>query len=893
MADLEKTVAIIFQGEDKLSKSITTMSGSLDKFGGKVVSATQPLADMSEKVLKVEAALAAMAIGGLALAIKNAGEFGDSFAEISTLIDVPRENLEAFKQDIAEYDRVSTSSIEDINEAIYSAISAGTDYKNSLEVLATSEKLAIAGKADLEATTRLLVSTLNAYGYSVDQAARFSDVLFKTVKLGQVTLPELADGLAQVSTIAAAAGVPIETMMAGLAAITAAGAPVDVAITQMKGAITSLLKPSSEAATLAKELGLEFGASAIKTKGFEQILWDAWEATKGNTDQMAILFGNVRALAGALVLGSDSSGKFRASLKEMEAAAGATSEAYDRMAGNFALTNQKIINNLRVTLIEVGEPLLDEYSDIADGLVEIFQGLSVGIDAGAFDPVFDSLENFGDDIAEFLKKVAENLPEAMEDLDFTEFIRSIEGLGRNLSDAFNAFFGDIDLTTPEGLSLAMQKIVDSVTALTNVTSGIIDAWEPFLAVLGEAVEKFSDADASTQEITGQILGFGQAINKVFNNIGLLTGALNIIAGALSFIAGKQLVASIGGFAKLGSTISGILPIIGKLSGLLGAGLAGWEIGTKLREWIPAIDDVAQGMVGLTDKVFNWSGTQRQAAVNMEEVNRKWAEAQERMAALNQTVEDTPDRKEIVLEILDEDIAFSTLEGFKSAVDSIPDEKSVTAKAEVDTGSFDQIENVIIEYVPDSEEIIIRAASDDQSFENTKAEIDEKIPDEKLMEIKLQGDIETEIARINALADTVQSSVEWNAKLRIAEFEANSRTVIAITESIATGLESTGDVLSAIFGQFGEISIGDQLSLERYLDRELNIQRDLVDTQRLLTEAQVEFIRAKTEALERGESLISIDGTNLEPELEAFMLRILQNIQIWANTEGQEFLLGVS
>ena len=412
MADLEKTVAIIFQGDDRLSRSITTMSRSLDNFGGKVVSATQPLADMAAKVLKLEAALTAMAVGGLALAVKNAGEFGDSFAEISTLLDEPRESLDGFKADILDYARVSTSSIADINEAIYSAISAGTDYTDSLDILSASEKLAIAGKADLEATTRLLVSTLNAYGESANQASKYSDVLFKTVKLGQVTLPELADGLAQVTSIAASSGVPIETLTAALAAVTAAGAPVDQAITQIKGAITSLLKPSSEAAKMAESLGLEFNASALKTKGFETVLWEAWEATKGNTEQMAVLFGNVRALAGALTLGSDTSGKFKKSLEEMESAAGATSEAYRRMSDNFALTNQQIVNNLRATLIEVGEPLLDEYGDIADGLVDVFKGLSVGIDAGAFDPVFESLEDFGDDVSRFLKKVAENMPEA-------------------------------------------------------------------------------------------------------------------------------------------------------------------------------------------------------------------------------------------------------------------------------------------------------------------------------------------------------------------------------------------------------------------------------------------------------------------------------------------------
>ena len=66
MADLEKTVEIIFSGTDTVSKTMMTVTGSLDKFASKTRSMTQPLADVAAGVLKTEGALAAMAAGGLA-----------------------------------------------------------------------------------------------------------------------------------------------------------------------------------------------------------------------------------------------------------------------------------------------------------------------------------------------------------------------------------------------------------------------------------------------------------------------------------------------------------------------------------------------------------------------------------------------------------------------------------------------------------------------------------------------------------------------------------------------------------------------------------------------------------------------------------------------------------
>jgi hypothetical protein len=51
-------------------------------------------------------------------------------------------------------------------------------------------------------------------------------------------------------------------------------------------------------------------------------------------------------------------------------------------------------------------------------------------------------------------------------------------------------------------------------------------------------------------------------------------------------------------------------------------------------------------------------------------------------------------------------------------------------------------------------------------------------------------------------------------------------------------------------------------------------------------------RLKVESLERGDALITVEGSGLQPHLEAFMWEILEAIQIRANATGAEFLLGV-
>ena len=66
---------------------------------------------------------------------------------------------------------------------------------------------------------------------------------------------------------------------------------------------------------------------------------------------------------------------------------------------------------------------------------------------------------------------------------------------------------------------------------------------------------------------------------------------------------------------------------------------------------------------------------------------------------------------------------------------------------------------------------------------------------------------------------------------------------------------------------------------------LQLQKDLV-------QAEIDRTKATTAAVNKGQSLISITGEGLEPELEAFMWKILEKIQIRATESDAAFLLGI-
>ena len=853
MADLEKTVSIVFKGVDDLSKTISGISGNLSGFEKSVSAVTQPMADIAEKVLKTEAALAALAAGGLAVAVKEAGSFTDAFNEISTLVDTNDAGFDRFKSSILDYATTSTASIEQVNGAIYAAISAGVDWKDSIDFVTAAEKLSVAGKADLQSTTVALISTLNAYGASTDQAGKYSDILFKTVKLGQTTLPELSQSLSQVTGIAASGNIPFETLGAAIAALTASGAPTSQAIIKIKAALSNIIKPSGEASEAAAALGIQFDASALKSKGFEGVLKDVYTATGGNVDQMAKLFGSTEGLSAALVLGADLGGKFSAALDEMKSAAGATDEAFAKMEANLGLITQNMINNLRAVLVDAGMPLLKDFGAIAGGITDVFKGIRISIGEGSFDPVYESIGRFSARLAEDLKKIAEILPEAIKHIDFSGLIESVEGLGSEIAEAFKALFEDVDLTTVEGLSQAIQKVVDAISAITNVTSGIVQAWKPFLAALSEGIDKFSSMDASTEKVVGNVLGFGQAINTIIGSVGAITGGLDLMSKSLAAMAGIQFVGLIGGLSTVGAILAPFA-----VGGAIGLGLANIisTIGDKL---LPGVADIPRE-VPLT-LTLDTGNVLEVATGIVRDIEGNIVSVPMDVEAVGRVADNTPEKiKEMLLNgATDAQLDYvinPSLENLKAALK--------------ESGAL--VEQEVKEWL--------------QPIEKMTADL-------KPLELIDVESSEKNIDEIKIKADEMKTALEWTAKVNIAQAESAAKVLTSSFESGAEMVDSLSKSVTGLFGSFkSDMRMDDRWLLEDAIRQQMDLEQKSVDSQLKKDESMTKWLDAKTEALNRGESLIKIEAPGLQPQLEAFMWEILEAIQIRASEEGAEFLLGI-
>ena len=915
MADKQKTVEIIFGGVDRTGGAISSVGRNLDSLTGRVGDLTGPLASITDSIVKLDLALAAAAAGVTGYAIKIADDFDTAFGEIATLIGQPADNLRDFQAQILEYSERSTASLDQITSATYGAISAGVEYQNSLELIAAAEQLSIAGRADLGSTTTALVSTLNAFGASAEEAGDYADDFFTAVQLGQTTIPELASTIGRLAPLAAAAGLSFEEMAAAIATITAeTGTSTPEAITGIRAAIQSLLKPSKEATDLAAELGIEFNAAALESKGFSGVLSEVADATGGNTELLAKLFGSVEALAPVLALTGNASEAFADNLAKFDDNAGAAERASRELTETLSALGQTLRNNLNSALIGLGSNLTDETRSIVQSITSVFNSLGseIRLEDGAFAPILNGLEGLAQSIDQKLQTIAANFPEALSGIDLSELLAAFGDLGDELGDLFTGLFGDVDLSTVEGLQDVLQQVVDAFTALVSVSAGIANGLEPLFQAIGEGIEQFQDLDEETKKTAGEFLGLGKAIDTVLPVVGGLAGGLDSIGTGLTALAGAQgFKALIGNLnsVKTIATGAGKFGLIG--AALVGAGAAGFGIGTLINENViqPIEEALGQSLGGALFELLNAEEIALAEAKFQglnDEIRRGAKDSKdlaEAAGSLDRALDNTKDSADLNIEALNGfakglvDASKASKEVADSTGQSANALDQLTRNVEASGGALGNVSKTTEQLAENNKSLQLgydettgKINSFSGTIVNSNKALDEAA--KKTEEVVKQTEA-YQIKLLELSSNERIKQIEAKVSLNIAEVEAGADRVEAIAKTISETFANTGSVITDLFGGFDDASRSTQIELSKQIREERELREKALQDQSKLTQAEVEYIKEKTRQLARGDALIKVDGAGLQPHLEAFMFEILREIQVRVNADGEEMLLGLN
>jgi TP901 family phage tail tape measure protein len=408
--------------------------------------------------LAAGAALAGVVVSGVKMAV----DLEKTFSQIEGLVGVTGDELDELREAAKRLGPETGKSAQEAAEALFFITSAGLRGKDAIEVLEASLKGAAIGLGETAVIADLATSAMNAYGVENLSGAKAVDVLAEAVRLGKLAPEELAGSMGQVLPIASAMGVSFEEVGAVMAAMSRTGTNASQASTQLRGIMTSLLKPTAGAERALRDMGLtsEGLRNSIREKGLLRTLEDLTEAFDGNDQGAEAVFGNVRALSGVLDLFGENAEGTMEILKEMTDDLGVLDEAFAITEDTVGFKAAKAFETFKSIMLDIGDAVLPLVVDVLDELLPFIQDATVRVKEfidTKLGPFIDGLKSNTD---------FQNFLSTMKDLFFDivpkviDFAKEVGILAANLTTllkpAIDQFIG------PGGSLSSFMRILESI-----------------------------------------------------------------------------------------------------------------------------------------------------------------------------------------------------------------------------------------------------------------------------------------------------------------------------------------------------------------------------------------------------------------------------------------------
>lgn len=343
---------------------------------------------VTRSLREMRTGLAGLAAGGIALGALNyatnrAAEFSSAIARVSTVADAAQMSTEQLRKVTMGLNAQFGGGAAKQADALYEAISAGfTSTTQALEVLTTANKLAVGGVTDVDTATKGLSAVMLAYADKGVKAAHASDLFFVAAAAGTTTIEELSRDLGQVVSVAAATGVSLEELLAGVTTATTVGMSTSSAIAGLTGIIANISRPTKHAAEEAKRLGIEFNTTHLRAVGFQRFLQEIISSPKFAATSLEKLFHSLEGKNTVMAIAAQNGAKFNEVMEAMGKSGGATETAFAKIAATSEYQGKLLtaaINNATIRVGEVLEPVKARIVGAVRAIVDAFNALPVPV----------------------------------------------------------------------------------------------------------------------------------------------------------------------------------------------------------------------------------------------------------------------------------------------------------------------------------------------------------------------------------------------------------------------------------------------------------------------------------------------------------------------------------
>lgn len=893
MADFTRSVELIFGGKDNVSPTIKSITRSLDDFDKRVQSSAQPLGNLADSILKVDAAVVAIGATMLAFSVGEAIRFESAQLDLQKVLGESEGSVDLYKDTIKELSLEYGVLATDTTASVAEFKQANFTIEESLQLVEGALIAVQISELDAAESSELLKRTLKGFGIEAEDVVSVLDTWNQASNNFNTNTREIATGLSELAPIADQVGLSLDETAALLIPIIERFGSGTEASKALRTALLSMVSPTANVVDVLDSMGISQRDANGEIRNAADILRDVQVAYTSLNDKQqffntGLLVGkNQAARLTPVLAGLNLTLEAQAVLDEK---AGSTMDELAVRMQATELSVNRLKTAFNVAQESIGVNFLEGVKGSSNELTNLLIAISDVVDSGGLAPLFNLMQPMFVEFEKDIAAIAKNLPEAFANIDFSGLIDAFGGLGSELSDILTGLFGDFDIETVEGLQAVLQGTVEGLTALVNVTRGIFIELQVVFDAIGTVIQSAGSVGEDTEIAFGRFLGAGKLITDfgtsmgaallIIDNTGTdIKNVFDVIIGtarvginslqiafdtiALTFIElFRQLnsIASTLTFGDLSATFQANadeLLIIGNaieenLVKNAQEAAAGWR---QIGEGFSVVArEVERDAGGVGTSIAGISATTADAAVQIEGAGdamvAAWRDSGRNLLVAEDAVAGIGDA--------------ATIAGGKAADAGIKTEKWITT---------------LVDGVPTFKQA---GEGISQSFQTAETAADDAIKKTDEFILKME-----ELASNERIA-----TIEANVELNIAGLEADAQVAVAIIETLGASIASTAELIGSLFGTFADAGAVEQRAILRQIDLENKNRESELRLQETLVTAQVSLLEAKTTALRDGEGLITIQADGLEPELEAFMMAVLRRVQIKAAEDQSLYLLGL-
>lgn len=253
--------------ETQAEKSNITLQ-KIGELGGKFQEVGGKITETGKAFLPVTAAVAGIG----AAAVKTTADFDSAMSNVSAISGATGEDFDRLRDKAREMGAETKFSASEAADAMSYMAMAGWKTEDMLGGISGIMNLAAASGADLATTSDIVTDALTGMGYTAADAGRLADVMAAASSNANTNVEMMGETFKYVAPVCGSLGYTMEDTALAVGLMANSGIKASQAGTQLRSAITNMVKPTEAMEGVMNELGIEIANEDGSMKSLDETL---------------------------------------------------------------------------------------------------------------------------------------------------------------------------------------------------------------------------------------------------------------------------------------------------------------------------------------------------------------------------------------------------------------------------------------------------------------------------------------------------------------------------------------------------------------------------------------------------------------------------------------------